>query len=244
LGEGIYVYGILEGVQRLDLGKIGLLDREVFSISHKDLSALVSSMPLKQTQSNIEQIAAHQRVIEASRDIGTILPVRFGTIFKAEEGVRKLLAGSYRRYKSKISKLKGKDEFGVKIILENGGIEKIQRLVRDESDTIKKMKEQGSTVGEGTSYFLKLRMDEAIKNETLKKIDQLRGEIHNQLANCAESSCMLESGHDQIVLNGAYLVNSNVLDSFKTQVGKLKEKYKYDGLIFHVSGPWAPYSFC
>ncbi|TLX94007.1 MAG: hypothetical protein E6K93_00780 [Thaumarchaeota archaeon] len=78
--DGRYVYCILEGRTKEEFGNIGLFDSNVYTISHNDISAVVSKIPLKEMQPNVDNIVAHQRVVEASRKIGTSLPIRFGII--------------------------------------------------------------------------------------------------------------------------------------------------------------------
>ena len=241
--KGRYVYCILEGEKKPDIGNIGLFDSSVYTIGHKDLNAIVSAIPFKETQASVDNITAHQRVVEASRKIGTTLPVRFGVIIKTEDGVKNLLVKSYKDFRSKITKFKDKDEFGVKVILDKNNVEKIKNSMHD-SDEIKKIKKEMSSVGDGTAYFLKMKMDEAIKNETLKKMDAMIGEIHNHLASSADDSRLLKTDIPQVILNASYLIKKKDHDSFNLKLKKLQEKYRKNGLMFHQSGPWAPYSFC
>ena len=242
--KGRYVYCILESEKKPDIGNIGLFDTSVYTIGHKDINAIVSVIPFKETQANVDNIVAHQRVVEASRKIGTTLPVRFGVIIKTEDGVKNLLVKSYKDFRSKITKFKDKDEFGVRVIFDKNSTEKIKHSIPNNSNEIKKIKKEMSSVGDGTAYFLKMKMDEAIKNEKLKKIDTMVGEIHNYLAISADDNKLLKTDIDQVILNASYLIKKKDHDDFNLKLKKLQEKYKKDNLTFHLSGPWAPYSFC
>jgi hypothetical protein len=242
--NGRYVYCILEGTKTQSLGDIGLFDNKVYTIAHRDIEAVISKAPFKQMNPDANNITAHQRVVEASRNVGTTLPIRFGIMFKSDDGVKQLLKKSYKDFKSKINRLGGKDEFGLKILIDRSEIKKIGLLVQNNSDEIKKLKKELVTAERGASYFLKMRMDEAIKNETLRRIDQFSGEIHAELSKIAEESCLLKADLQQILLNAAYLINKNERERFNLKLEKLEERYKDHGLIFHRSGPWAPYSFC
>ncbi len=244
MANGRYVYCILEGEKEQKLGNIGLFDTLAYTITYRGIGAVVSSIPFKEMQPDVGNITAHQRVVEASRSLGTTLPVRFGIMFKTEEGAKKLLMKSYRDFKSKIAKFRSKDEFGVKIVMDKTDIKKNARLIENSSDEIMKIKKEISLAGDGTSYFLKMRMDEAIKNGMFRKIDQLGNGIHRELVKSAQDSCLLKADLEQIILNAAYLVDRNGYDSFNSTIERLKAKYDNDGLTFHVSGPWAPYSFC
>ncbi len=244
VNDGRYVYCILEGSKTQNLGKIGLFDKPVYTIIHRDIEAVISKASFEQMKPDADNITAHQRVVEASRNIGTTLPIRFGTMFKSDEGVKKLLIKSYKDFKSKINKLGGKDEFGLKILIDKPEIKKLELLVQGNSDEIKKLKKEITIAGRGESYFLKMRMDEAIKNEAFRKIEQFSGEIHHELSKTAEDSCLLKADLEQILLNAAYLINKNNRERFNLKLEKLEARYKEHGLIFHRSGPWAPYSFC
>ncbi len=241
---GKYIYCIMEGGKGENFGKIGLENNEVYTVNHKDISAVVSKITFKEMSPDVDSIITHQKVVENSRSISTTLPVRFGIMFKTDEGVKQLLVKSYNDYKSKISKLHGKEEFGLKVILEKEGMEKVQESIKESSKEIKKMKKEIAKSGEGTSYFLKMKVDESIKNETLKKIDEMTGKIHQELANMVSDSAVLKSDIQEIVLNTAYLIDKGNSSKFIESVEKIKIKYKKDGFIIHQSGPWAPYSFC
>ena len=105
----------------------------------------------------MNDIVAHQRVVEVAREKGTVLPVRFGVILKNEDGVKKLLASSYKDYGKKISTLRGKDEIGIKVLMGKSSLKKIQEAAEEQSSEIKKIKAEMSAAKPGTTYFLKLR---------------------------------------------------------------------------------------
>jgi hypothetical protein len=106
------------------------------------------------------------------------------------------------------------------------------------------MKGEISSATEGTAYFLKMKMDETLKHETLKRLENLAKDIHVELSKSVKASSLLKVEDKQIILNAAYLVYRKDGDSFTSAVGNLKKTYESAGLIFHMSGPWAPYSFC
>lgn len=241
---GKYIYCIMQGGMDHNFGNIGHENNDVYTIRHKDISAVVSKITYKQIQPDVDSIITHQRVVESSRSISTTLPVRFGIMFKTDEGVKQLLAKSYKDFRAKIDKLDGKEEFGIKVILEKESMKKIQDDVKENSKEIKKMKKEISKSGDGTSYFLKMKMDESVKNETLRKIDEITSRIHGELSKIGADSTVLKSDIQEIVLNTAYLIEKNNIPKFVESVEKIKSEYKKHGLVIHQSGPWAPYSFC
>lgn len=244
--DGRYIYCIVdweENKPTRNFGNIGIGENAVFTIGYKDIAAVVSAIPFKQLESNLNDIMAHQRVVEAAREADTVLPVRFGVILKSEDGIKKLLASSYKDYASKLSALRGKDELGIKVLLNKSSLKKIEAQA-EMSEEIQKIKQEISSSKPGTSYFLKLRLQDAVKNETLMMVDKMAGEINNSFTQIAVDSRLLKNDVGEIVLNAAYLVDRHRTPEFDTKVRELRERFEREGMTIHRSGPWAPYSFC
>ena len=260
---GLYIYCVMdqkEGVgvesekiqttnqSHFKFGNIGVRKQPVSKIRHNDLSAAVSDFPLTQLKADIDDVVAHQNVVETIRkELGTtVLPVRFGTILKNQQEVIDLLSTSYNEYKSKLLKFSGKDEFGIKILISDAAKEKLEKLAEAESEEIKKIKDKISSLSNakpGSDYLLKLSLNDAIKNEISKKREKLAHEIHQQFAQISVETTLLKADIEQIILNAAYLVDKNNAMNFESKYKEFKDEYGSTGLIFHMSGPWAPYSF-
>jgi hypothetical protein len=242
--DGRYVYCIVDSARPAGLEDVGLFGKPAHIVGYKDVGAVVSVVPYAEIEANIDNIMAHQRMVEASRKIGTTLPVKFGTIFKREDGVVTLLTKSYDDYRKKLMKLDGMDEFGIKVLFNKAGLAKLKSEVEKTSPEIVKMRRSMAKAGKGASYFTKLKMSEAIKSEAYRKMDQLSREIHADLVLNSQENSILKSEHEQIVLNAAYLVPRQDDEAFLARAGLLGKEYAEKGLLVHSSGPWAPYSFC
>ncbi len=245
--DGRYIYCIIDWEEKRPIGNfgnIGIGESAVYTIDYRDIAAVVSTIPFKQMESNLNDIVAHQRVVEAAREANTVLPVRFGVILKNEEGIKKLIASSYKDYHAKLASLRGKDEIGIKVLLNKSSLKKIREQAEQSSEEIRKIKQEISSAKPGTSYFLKLRLEDAVKNETLLKIDKIVGEINSSLAEAAVDRRLLKNDVGEIVLNAAYLVEKSKMQIFDAKVKELRERFEKEGMTLHRSGPWAPYSFC
>lgn len=241
--EGRYLYCVTEPLD-VKVGNIGIAGKEVSGVLYKDVTAVVSAIPFETIDASLDNIMLHQKVVEACRLKATTLPVRFGVIFKNEQGVKEMLSKSYEDYHAKLAKLRGKDEFGAKVIIDEAGLKKIKAEVETESAEVKKLNKAVAKASKGTSYLLKIRMDEALRIETAKRIENLSRGVYAELAQAALEGALLKTEHEQIVLNAAYLVDRARRDEFQAEAGKVKRKYERQGLAIHLSGPWAPYSFC
>lgn len=233
----------MDGTQNFTFGKHGLYGKQAYAVPYRDISAVVSNVPFKELQADADGITAHQMVVEESRLQSTSIPVRFGILFKSDENVKQMLTKSYKELKSKIDSLRGKDEFGLKIIIEDSNLRNFSETAQANAE-IRKIKKEMKSAGDGTAYFLKMRMDEAVRNETFKRIEMISTEIHSEIKAFSENSNLLRSDFDQIVLNAAYLIARDQIPRFQKKIEDMRNRYKKEGLIFHLSGPWAPYSFC
>jgi hypothetical protein len=259
--SGLYIYCIMnndipdrkavieEKSTENDLGIIGLRNQLMYQIKYKDLSAVVSNFPLQKLNANIDDIMAHQKAVETLRSIkgGTVLPVRFGTVLRNEAKVSSLLSEFYDKYKSKLIKVKGKNEFGIKVLISENAREKLKNSVETESEQIKRIKNSISSLStsdSGSDYLLKLTLKDAMRNELFKKLEHFTLEIHQQFVDVSVDSVLLKADVEQMILNAAYLVDQGNSIAFESKVIELREHYRNIGLIFHLSGPWAPYSFC
>jgi Gas vesicle synthesis protein GvpL/GvpF len=243
-GEAQYLYCIVEADRAPKLGKVGIMEGQVAAVPYKEIAALVSPVPYGELESNLANIMAHQKVVELAREASTTLPVRFGVIFKTRDGVKELLTKSYASYTSKLAKLKGKDEYGVKVIITSEGMKQLTQLVGKESSEVNKLVRDTAKAKKGTAYLLKLKADEALRTETLKRLEEVSESVDAKLARVATDSQRLKSDHEQIVLNASYLVERGEAIKLKEAADMASSEIKKMGLELHMSGPWAPYSFC
>lgn len=255
--SGLYIYCIMNEEREIYtdsqpipiFGNIGVRNQPVNKVRYGDLSAVVSNFSLQQLQANVDDVVAHQRVVEAIRKEtrATVLPVRFGTVLRNQREVTNLLSKSHNEYKSQLLRFNGKDEFGIKVLITNTAKEKFKDLVEAESEQIKKIKSNISSLSpanSGSEYLLKLSLRDAIKNEVFKKIERLALEIHSKFAEISVDATILKADAEQIILNAAYIINQNNPVTFESKLMEIKKRYEGLGLVFHMSGPWAPYSFC
>lgn len=237
--EGRYIYCISGKNNESGAETLGLMQRPVYFLSYKDIGAYVSKIPFDDIKTDIESIEVHQRVVEFSRLRSATLPVKFGVIFKTEDGVRSMLSKSYDDYMSKLIRFQNKDEFGVKVLIRNQGSRQ-----NGQTQNRAKLKNRSKALGEGALYFQKLREEETRRSDELRKWDALRATIREELAKHSDQQASLNSDLPQILLNSAYLVDRHRRAVFESNVDDIRMRFEPQGLTIHLSGPWAPYSFC
>jgi hypothetical protein len=71
--------------------------------------------------------------------------------------------------------------------------------------------------------------------------EHLARRLHEPLAALARASTRTIATTPRLVLSGAYLVEPDEVDTFRSRVAKLEAEHPQ--LAFACTGPWAPYSF-
>ncbi|MCP8313678.1 MAG: GvpL/GvpF family gas vesicle protein [archaeon] len=239
--EGRYVYCIIECGERISFGKIGIGNRddEVYTIPYKDISAVVSNTPLLEYEPNEENALAHMNVIQRVMQDYTVLPLKFCTIFKGEENLKKSLTTLYHEFKAEFERLRDKIEVGVKILWQpKRAIDEVRRTSEKVKGIEREMKSKPQRIGQ----ILKAKLDVAIKDELNRKADEYSEAIFEELKKHAiDSRKSRMVGY--MILNGAFLLHKSNVDDFKIALERIKSRYEPKGLEFIFSGPWPPYNF-
>ena len=116
----------------------GIIDLQVYLITFIDISAVVSNIEnpdiLDPTDENL---LAHEKVIQQIlfNYNCSVTPMRFGTVTKTENDVKKILKEGYRIFKRNLSFFKDKYELGLKIFC---NIEKYQQKYGSQMYTVSK----------------------------------------------------------------------------------------------------------
>jgi hypothetical protein len=106
--EHVYLYCVILGSETQTFGRIGIGGRgaEVYAISNKDLTGVVSRIDAVSVPRTDENILAHQKVVQKAFDLAPIFPMQFSTIFESEDVVRQYLTERYEELHRTLESLK------------------------------------------------------------------------------------------------------------------------------------------
>jgi hypothetical protein len=253
-GKGRYVYGVAAGGREVRLGPIGIEGSEVYTIPYEDISAIVHNCSTEPYQSSREEIVknwvrTHQSVLDAAGErLSIVIPLGFDTILQPkdnatppEQVVTEWLREDYGRLREVMRKIEGKDEYGVQVSYEP---RLIIKRISEQSEKIKKIKEEIAAKSPGTAYMYKQKLERAVKAETEQLasvwFDDYYGRIKKHTDDIiVEKTKKLNDGR-VMLLNLSCLVTREKIDGLGKE---LEEINNTDGFSVHFSGPWPPYSF-
>jgi len=263
--KGFYLYCIRpQTAKPIEVVKTISGEGKVYIISYNDIEAVVSEVDLnefgseeiqKKAEEDLnwikEKAQIHEYVIEQAMRVGpnliSVIPMKFGTIFKTEESLKECLRKNYQQFKDSLEKLKGKQEWGVKIYLKENIFRK---TIEDKNEAVLAKKKEIESLPKGMAFFTQKQIGEIVNQEKDKELDRITEEIYESLGQLAFSknkSKLLEKDFtgmlEEMLLNAFYLIEESKLASFQKKVGELKEKYNSLGFKVEVSGPWPSYHF-
>jgi hypothetical protein len=188
----------------------------------------------------------HEAVIEQLARYTPVLPARFGTIFSSLKQLGRLVNIHRDTISRFLDRTTGKDEWSLKGVMDTS-----QAKEKVLSSALSRDAERLAALSPGKRYFQEQQIRSGVDKELRSWLRQESGKIWDDLKSCASDWCersvpaQHQTGTDgDIVLNWAFLVSRDSAEEFRASVDQLHLRYAEQGLTFHLSGPWPPYSFC
>lgn len=262
--KGFYVYCIREA----DGEKVKMNSVEfgggVSAVSFKDIEAIISEVDFSQfnekkikdkLQEDIKwaerNVRRHHDIVAEAYKTETVIPLKFGTIFKTRKSLEAMLTKYYKKFKRLLAGLSGKQEWGIKIYLE---YEKFVEFLKQQNKEVKKLEKKKLTIAEGMRWYVDRKVDELIAKESEEEIEKQLQRLAKRLEDCCEQIVFCDllpkeataAGQDNI-FNATCLIDDNKDNSkfgnFKKVLLETEKECKQIGAALVATGPWPPYNF-
>jgi hypothetical protein len=244
-GNAYYVYGLLPVDAAIPSGVDAIPGIDpafaVMALPHGEIQAAASKVPLcEYDEAELaarfedlawveEKVRRHQEVQERLMAYGPLVPLRFCTLYRSPERVEALLAENYAHWAQLLQALRGKQEWGVKVYLDQAAL--VAR-VGEVSPKVQKLKAQIDQRSNGAAYFVKKQLEDAIGEEVERITDEYAQDSHDRLTACAVAACLNSlqnaefAGTDaKMLVNGAYLVDDARWAAFRAELAALEARY-------------------
>ncbi|MBN1191307.1 MAG: GvpL/GvpF family gas vesicle protein [Dehalococcoidales bacterium] len=234
---GKYLYGIVEEPREKSFEFHGLEDAIVYTITYRDLSALVSDTGMEEIDPTRKNVLAHTLVQENILKRYTVVPMGFGIVASSESNVRALLENNYQSLLNEIKKLSGKIEVELKAFWDDDAMKaENERLI---SRTRERVKTAASAVEvQRLLTEAGMQVEKIALEWKARYVDQ----IYSSLKKMAVDSRLNKCSGVKVLMNAAFLIEKKTEDDFVEQVHSLDAKYK-GKINFKYIGPLSPYSF-
>jgi hypothetical protein len=255
-GELLWAYCVLraDDPHPADLSGVwadGAVEREEAA----GLVALVSRVPRAQFAAEplrrnlndlawLERVArSHERVLDATLAVSTIVPLRMCTLYETPESVRETLEREVKSFAEALETLDGRLEWAVKVLVDG------ERLMEAARPGVQAEPEREGR-GEGGAYMQRRRHERTAREAASALAAEVAERVHARLQDWAIDAATRPpqnrelSGHlGEMVLNAAYLVERERTDELRQIVAELEQHHHELGIRIELTGPWPPYNF-
>jgi hypothetical protein len=222
------VYAIVGRDMLLPSRSIEGNDADLAIVPWGELAAVTGPGGRDRSQPTMENVLHHEAVVEAVRQHGRALPVRFGTVFRDATSVASALADRYERLRSDLHRLGDKIELSLTAL-----------WVAPERVTCEETAKAG--VARGARYLLgraaELRRQDALKEQArlvAEELDQvLGGRARDRRVSLLPTP--------RIAVRTAYLMDAAGVRDFRAAFDAVRGGRRDVCLL--LTGPWSPYSF-
>jgi Gas vesicle synthesis protein GvpL/GvpF len=211
---------VLEGVQ-------GVNGAPVMSYPSGEFAVIVSEFD-RATKLDEKSVLEHARVVSMSFRTSTVLPFRFGTIFDTEDALRQAVRSNRRTFCESVSRLRGKSEMRIKLVLRDGSLREAMEKV-ELPDTV------------GREYLAKLREKAVRERERQTKARALSVQVHKLFNPLEEEISCKKVDADGMLLDIAHLIDTKSIEKYQNRLNSAAKQLKNCELA--ISGPWPPYHF-
>lgn len=264
--ESLYLYCIRRKTGATCFSTKGMDGKgEVFVIPFWELEAVVSEVSFeefaseeiqKRAQEDLswikEKALAHEKIIEEAMRKNdkflSVIPMRFGAILKDRTRLEEILNKDYSKIREILDRSRGKQEWGVKVYLKDGG--KFEQVIKEKNEAIIEKERELATLPEGMAFFMEEELKEIISREVDKELNNiveiLFARLEKQAVASVKSKILgreLTGRREPMILNAAYLIPEEKIEDFKKEAKKLNQKIQIKGFYLEYSGPWPAYNF-
>jgi hypothetical protein len=243
-----YIFGVVNSVSRVSIAQSlngSSMANEVYTVSYKDISAVVCDLEVMDYTSIPKDILAkrlleHQEVIEGIMKFDrTIIPLKLGTFAKNEDDVKSILEKGYRVIRNILREVMDRIEIDITAVWSDFNL--ILKEIGGEEE-VKKFKEKLLANPKELTVDDQMKVGVMVKNMLDKKRKKYTNQIQSELSGISQNSKIHDLMDDKMVANMAFLIEGSKQKDFYKKVEELNAAFK-ERLNFRCVGPLPPYSF-
>ncbi len=231
----LYLYAITDSMCRTFEALRGVDRTGLFTVEASGLYAVVSIVPDSGIAPTPLRLAQHERVVESLMAQGSVVPLRFATLFADDAALRDRLCAEADKLKQELVRLQDRVELGL-------------RVVRMAPDPWSEAEKDGlpcpdllASERNGRTFEIARRSADLQLQSLRRREESLSEMLHRELAVHAADHRLQHVDRNGLLLKASFLVAIENLDAMREAVHRLVKRHPW--LHFLCSGPWPPYHF-
>ena len=189
----------------------------------------------------------HEAVVERIMGASSVLPVKFGTIFRSCTSLKEFLGRHREGIVRVLDELRDKAEWSVKGYL----AEEEARPLVAAADPAIQARLAALPPAPGARYLQQKQLDAMIEAALRAWGARVTQDLHEALALHAVASTALRchagavtGRSERMVFNCSFLLTPAALPDFRAVLSDQQHAHQGTGLTLELRGPWPPYNFC
>lgn len=252
---GRYLYCLVDSGERKQIGEVGIEGNQVYSITFRDVGAIVHDCAADPYNSDDEEeikrwVKSHQDVLDEvmnDPDYDSLIPAGFDTIIRPKDErnvkvtVQSWLQTEYDSIKKQLSKVRNKEEYGVHVTYDPDWLS--EKIPKD-TERVRSLKKKIDAKPDGAAYLYKEKLDKLLSDRMEEEKESMREEFLELIEPVTID--MVQEDEKQFSGKGKTLLSLSCLvdEGEYQELGEVLEKINgRTGLGVKFTGPWAPYSF-
>jgi len=203
---GRYIYCVTRSGAAADLVATGIDDLPVSYVAVNGLAAIVSPSEVKRYRLSRQYTVAHETVIEKTMALGTVLPVRFGTVAENENLIRrKLLTQRAADLEQHLQRMDGKVEMGVKVMWNT---ERVYADILERDATIRSIRDRQAGLPPEETHYERIHLGKMVEDALATRKVEDADWIMERLSPYALDERRNDIYGETMVLNASFLIES------------------------------------
>jgi hypothetical protein len=179
----------------------------------------------------------HEAVIEHLSKSATVVPMKLFTLFNSEARALEHVGKARKRLDRLVERLEGREEWGVRLIL-------------DELSALQKARSEAGASAKGKSgaaFLLRKKKEQDATRELMVHARERADELFDELGKRSDDARRRPPPPGEIgkrvLLDAAFLLPRGKAKPFQTAVRAQARKLAERGYQLALTGPWPPYNF-
>ena len=236
---GIYLYGIIEARDGLDVSMPGIEGGNIETIESEGIAAVVTRVPRRKIRPQRANLAVHNKLLHELVRRQTVLPCAFGTVAASEEQLLEVLRGNCGELLRELALLRGKVEMSLSVYWNTSSI--FEFFVAGNQE-LKQMRDRVFRPGREPSLEERLELGKLFES----LLGQCRERHTRQVIDALSPYCAeiraVDPGTEQMIMKLVCLVHKEQQQRFEEGIQEAARKFD-DHYTFKYSGPWAAFDF-
>ena len=233
-----YVYAVLARGTCLPSRLTGL-GGDLMLVPYRELAAAASIIDRATMQPTAQDVLRHEAIVEALRESGPTLPVRFGTVLTDAQAVAHALSERYDVLLDDLARLGDKVECGLVVLWRE--VPPVSNRTAEGGAVASNLNGREEARGPGAEYLRARTLRYRSATASHERAHSLVQDLDIALRPHAIDSRVTIAPTAGIALRAAYLLRASAVGPFGDAFEEVRGMRP--DLRFLLSGPWPPYSF-